>query len=107
MPLTPNPLREGEFILEFPDHGPSHQRECSLARALGARCIRKPRLRFFLTGAAAQAFEELNAAGFWAFCRAGEWRFRRDPKPLGLPEARRVGAVLRQPEHNNRRSDTP
>lgn len=100
MPLTPNPLREGEFILEFADHGLSHQRECSLARALGARCIRKPRLRFFFTEAAARAYEELNAAGFWALRRAGEWRFRRDPKPLELAEARRVGRHCARPEPN-------
>ena len=80
--MTIQPTEYGDMVIREPDHQGS-----MLARALGARRIKRGGVRYFLPPDKARQFAALHRAGFWPLRRAGALAFSRDPKPRALYDA--------------------
>lgn len=93
--LTPSESTADEFVLSGGD-----TRARLLALALGARVVRRPIVRLFLTALQSRHWRSLYDAGFHAVRRNGQVGFQRDPRPLPLTLAVREGRAGRQPEEN-------
>ncbi len=68
-----------EVILTEPDH-----RGASLAKALGARRVKRGGVRYFLDPRKGEQWRELYDGGFYALKRGTDWRFTRTLRPLDL-----------------------
>lgn len=82
--MTIQPTETGDVVIREPDHQGS-----ALAKALGARRIKRGGVRYFLPPDKGRQFAALHKGGFWPVRRSGAWHFTRDPKPRALYEALR------------------
>ncbi len=74
-----SPTTTGEIMLAEPDH-----RGAGLARALGARRVKRGGVRYFLPPEKADQWRALYSAGYHAVKRGPDWRFTRSLRPLDL-----------------------
>lgn len=79
MTIATSPTTTAESVLIEPDH-----RGAGLARALGARRVKRGGVRYFLAPAKAEQWRSLYDAGYHAVRRGADWRFTRTRRPLDL-----------------------
>ena len=83
--MTIQPTDYGDMVIHDVDN-----LGFALAKALGARRIKRGGVRYFLPPDKARQFAALHASGFWPMRRAGAWAFTRDPRPRALYDALRA-----------------
>lgn len=90
MTLAPSETTTAEITLVEPDH-----RGGRLARALGARRVKRGGVRYFLIPQKADQWRRLYDGGWHAVRRQGAWVFTQTLVPLPLYKAlERAGGVV-------------
>lgn len=79
MTLAPSETTTAETVLVEPDH-----RGSGLAKALGARRVKRGGVRYFMVPAKAEQFRLLYAGGWHALRKNKEWVFTQTITPLSL-----------------------